>query len=339
MLYLASRPLSIILLLLAIGMTDLACPVFAQRDNDPLYGNSFEIAGQVRSGTKKAAVENVLVSLESATGALIHQTTTDGTGRFRFSGLGSGQYAVNIRATGFKPEKQTVELTGIARRAQLFFELTLEKSGSAVPPAPSEQVIDARVPTEAQKEFEKGQSALLEKQADKALSHLEKAVSLYPDFFQAHLLLGITYREGQQWDKAERALRRTLEIKPQIAMALLELGEVYRRQKKFAKAEEVLLAGLQLDDNSWQGHFTLGRVYWEMNQFAKAGPPVGRALQLKPDYAEAHLLGANIFIRVGLPQNALVEYEEYLRLAPKGEFAEQTKEIVQKLKRALANKQ
>jgi tetratricopeptide (TPR) repeat protein len=325
-----SRPFILILIALA------ACPVFAQRDNDPLSGNSFEISGQVRSGSKKAAVENVLVSLESATGAIIHQTTTDSVGRFRFSSLGHGQFTVSIRVLGFKAEKQPVELTSVARRAQLFFELTPEKSAAA--PAHPNHVIDARVPAEAQKEFEKGQSALSEKRPDKALSHFEKAVSLYPAFFQAHLLLGITYRETQQWDKAERALRRTLELKPRTAMALVELGEVYRRQKKFAEAEKVLLEGLQLDADLWQGHFTLGRVYWEMNQPAKAGPPVGRALQLKPDYAEAHLLGGNIFMRVGLPQNALVEYEEYLRLAPQGEFAEQTKEIVQKLKRALAEK-
>ncbi|MBD0327020.1 MAG: hypothetical protein ICV68_11340, partial [Pyrinomonadaceae bacterium] len=59
---------------------------------------------------------------------------------------------------------------------------------------------------------------------------------------------------------------------------------------------------------------------------------------LMPDYAEAHLLGANIFMRAGLHQNALIEYEEYLRLAPQGEFAEQTRDIVQKLKAALAKK-
>ena len=37
-------------------------------------------------------------------------------------------------------------------------------------------------------------------------------------------------------------------------------------------------------------------------------------------------------------QNAMVEFEEYLRLAPKGEFSEQTRAVVQKLKQAVVNK-
>jgi len=34
-------------------------------------------------------------------------------------------------------------------------------------------------------------------------------------------------------------------------------------------------------------------------------------------------------------ENALVEYEEYLRLDPKGEFSEQAKEAMRKIKQAL----
>ena len=329
-------PLAIIVLAL------VACPVLAQRDNDPV-GTSFEITGQVRFvGGKKATAEGVMIRLVSSGGSLMDQTTTDSQGRFRFTNMKMGQYTVSVQFPGFKEAKQSVEISSFSRRAQILFDLTPEQPIAAHDPADPARTpagtIDARVPPEAQKEFEKGQAALLDKKTEKGVAALEKAISLYPDFFEAHLLLGTTYRDAQQWEKAERALRRALILKPQTALALVELGEVHRRQKKFAEAEKVLLEGLKLDDDSWQGHFTLGRVYWERGEPAKAGPPVGRALQLKPDYAEAHLLGANVFMRVGLPQNALVEYEEYLRLAPKGEFAEQTREIVQKLKRALVEK-
>jgi predicted TPR repeat methyltransferase len=69
---------------------------------------------------------------------------------------------------------------------------------------------------------------------------------------------------------------------------------------------------------------------------AKAGPAIGRTLQLKPDFAEAHLLAGNILLKINQQERALVAYKEYLRLEPKGEFAAQTRELVQKLNRALA---
>src|SRR5258708_6029280 len=82
----------------------------------------------------------------------------------------------------------------------------------------------------------------------------------------------------------------------------------------------------------WQGHFTLGRVYLELRNLIKAGHHVGRTIQLRPEYADAHLLGGNILMQAGLAKNALIEYEEYLRLEPKGQFADQTRAIVDRIK-------
>ncbi len=90
-----------------------------------------------------------------------------------------------------------------------------------------------------------------------------------------------------------------------------------------------------MNDKSWNGYFNLGRLYWEMGNTAKAGPAIGRTLQLKPDFAEAHLLAGNILLRVTQPERALAEYQEYLRLSPKGEFAPQTRELVDKLNKAI----
>jgi len=80
------------------------------------------------------------------------------------------------------------------------------------------------------------------------------------------------------------------------------------------------------------------RIDWELKDIVTAGKYVARTLEINPDVAEAHLLAGNIFIRAGLPTNALVEYQEYLRLAPNGEFAAQTQSLVEKLKKSLPPK-
>jgi len=95
-----------------------------------------------------------------------------------------------------------------------------------------------------------------------------------------------------------------------------------------------LIDGLKLENRSWQGHFILGRLYWSRNEIVKAGRQVALALQLNPNFAEAHLLGANILSRAGKREDAVFEFEEYLRLAPKGAYATQAREAVQKLKQS-----
>jgi len=56
---------------------------------------------------------------------------------------------------------------------------------------------------------------------------------------------------------------------------------------------------------------------------------------LKPDFAEAHLLAGNILLKINQQERALAEYQEYLRLEPKGEFAVQARELAQKLSKAI----
>jgi superkiller protein 3 len=139
-------------------------------------------------------------------------------------------------------------------------------------------------------------------------------------------------------DKAEQALRRAVTINPKASAPLIALGESLRRKKRYSDAEKYLLDALKLDDKLWQAHFTLGRIYWETGDVKKAAQHIGQTLQLKPDFAEAHLFAGNILLRVNAPERALREYEEYLRLAPSGEFSAQAKEIVLKLRKALAEK-
>jgi tetratricopeptide (TPR) repeat protein len=322
---------------LTIVLLLLAHPVFAQRDRDSyVSGISIEISGQVKLPEGGPQTRNITVRLERFSGGILDQMATDANGKFRFSNLQRGYYTINVIASGYKQTQQQADLQ-VVTRTYLVIELVPEKSNAdSSPPA---SVIDARVPREAQEEFAKGVAALQDKKVKDALPHLSKAINLYPNFFEAQFTLGTAYMDTLEWKDAETSLRRALEIKPESTPVLISLGEVYRREKQYTDAEKVLEDGLKLDETSWRAHFTLAHVYWEKNEIIKAAPHVGRTLQLKPDYPDAHLLAGNLFVRLNLPERALTEYEEYLRLAPKGEMAEQTRQITQKIKKALAAKQ
>lgn len=293
-----------------------------------------EIVGQVRFSRGTAPAQLILVTLENFVGSLVEQVRTDRLGKFKFSGLPPAQYVVIVSAPGFAEVRQEVD-TQTTRSAYVMLQLTPiqgEKSSQFIDAI----IVDAKVPEIARNEYDKGRTALLkDSDAREGISHLEKAVSNYPAFLDAHLLLGTAYMDLGRWDNAERELRRTLEINPETASALFALGEVLLRNKRYKEAEQVLQSGLKLDSGSWQGRLALGRVYWASGDLAKAGPEVGRAIQIKPDLAEAHLLGGNILLRARQADQALAMFEEYLRLEPKGQFAAETRQVVEKIKKSL----
>jgi regulator of sirC expression with transglutaminase-like and TPR domain len=67
----------------------------------------------------------------------------------------------------------------------------------------------------------------------------------------------------------------------------------------------------------------------------KAYDQVKRVLELNPNFAQAHLLKGNLLLRVRRTADAQHEFEEYIRLEPKGAFAEQARTTVDKIKKAL----
>jgi tetratricopeptide (TPR) repeat protein len=332
---LRARPLFVLTLLLFA-----AAAAHAQRDSDQtLPGSSLEIAGQVRSPDNRSVVPNVMVRLDRYVGGLVDQVATDSTGRFRFSRLNAGQYVVSVKTDDAAATTAQIDISRFIPRQYIILQLQpVGETFRRREPRPAAATVDARVPENARKEYDHARVAAQEKRPAETVAHLEKAIALYPDFYEAQLMLGVTDMELRQWDRAERELRRAVELRPKASAAFVALGEVYRRQKKYTDAEKTLVEALKVDQASWQGHFTLGRVYWELNEPMKAAPHVGQSLKIKPDYPEGRLLAGNIFMRLNMPENALVEYEEYLRLAPDGEFAQLTQANVKKLRQALAKK-
>jgi tetratricopeptide (TPR) repeat protein len=303
-----------------------------------------QVNGQVRAADTGQPLYNAVVHCEGVGTNQIQQT--DRSGRFTCRLGGSGNFKVRVDLPGYIQEEQSATAADTNSSEYMFFRLKPSPGAKA---NPSSSPVDANAPAEARAEFEKGAAAIAignKKKIEEAVGHLEKAISIYPKYVQAQIALGTAYMDLQQWEKAEQTLKKTIEINPKAANALFALGEIYLRQNKGDETEKVVLQGLQIEPQSFQGHLILARVNWDkasnLKDETKARPflekaynEVNEALKINPQVAQAHLVKGNLLLRVRRAADAQREYEEYLRLDPKGPFADQTRALVERIKKAL----
>ena len=334
------------LLILVLVLLVPFCGVLAQRGSHPVSLPA-QVHGQVRYASGGAPVDHALVRLQSFRGGVVSEITTDRTGKFSFTGLVPDQYTVIVKLPGFREEQQQVDLD-TANSQYVLVQLSADTSAPVVSPRGSTRIINANVSPEAQAEFDRGRTELIDnKDIDRSITHLEKAVELSPNFPEAQLLLGTAYVEKHKLDKAERTLLRAIEINPKVAEPQIALGEVYRQQKRYQDAERILTSAIKPSDGSAPAHLTLARVYWDLglsakdqqggrSELEKSWQEINIAMRLSPNLPEAHLLAGNLLFKAHRAKDALPEYEAYLRLDPGGEFAAQTRDLVQKIRQALA---
>lgn len=302
-----------------------------------------EIRGDVRYMESGQPVRDASVRC-SGTGGISNQVTgVDGKFYFRVS---PGNYDVMVTAPGMISVTRSITLTDFNASDYMAIRLRPDSSTPRIPRPPT---VDANTPSEAIKEFEKGEAAIATGKKDDisvAIRHYQQALHIYPKFVEAQLKLGTAYGDLNDLDHAEQELKKTTELDPKAANAFFALGEIYLRQKKDEEAEKVLLQGLAIEDRSPEGHLTLARAYFDTSSkikdetqarpsLEKAYDQVNQALKLDPNMARAHLVKGNLLLRVRRAADAQHEFEEYLRLDPKGPFAEQTRTIVEKIKKAL----
>jgi tetratricopeptide (TPR) repeat protein len=102
-------------------------------------------------------------------------------------------------------------------------------------------------PEDAPTEFQLGQIAQVESDIETARTHLERALSLSPDFPEALVALGKLETQMKQYDKAIAFLQRAISIQPANEAAHYALMMAYRDsgQLEKAKTEKTALDRLQ----------------------------------------------------------------------------------------------
>lgn len=186
---------------------------------------------------------------------------------------------------------------------------------------------EKNVPQKAQAAYKKAMSSVTSKKFDNAVSELQQAISIYPEYVRAHNDLGVLFMKLDRLDEAAGSFRKAAEISKRFLYPRLNLGVVLNRQEKFKEAVEVLgplyqenhgmlevrlayanaLSGageiveaekiylpvLQLKDlppaTEATVHFKIGFGLNRQGKFTEAVTEFDKAIALNPNIANAHM--------------------------------------------------
>lgn len=320
---------------IALAICYLILASIAVAQSGPKQTFTHDINGFIRVGNTPAPAGVLVQLMRYDGGGEFDQTSSDARGRFEFRGVPTGIYNITAHLEGYRDASYQVDLR---YSRSLITQLELERVPTtaevAVPPGGTVDRTSARLPTsrDASKALMDGERLLFEKNDAKAsIEKLKKVIELEPDYVPAYVLVGTAYTAIGDWKQAQSAFDEAVKREPEDAAAWLGSGAALNQQHEYAMAEQKLRKCNELNENLPEGHYELGRSLWALGRWREAEPEVRRTLELDGNHVLAHALLGNILLKKNDKPGAIAEFNEFLRLQPKGPAADQVRQAVAKL--------
>lgn len=150
----------------------------------------------------------------------------------------------------------------------------------------------------------------------KSIDLISKAVSLKPDFVDAHCNLGLVLEHIGRLDEAIASYRKAIAINSRHPDAHLNLGNALTAIGKRKQAVESYKKALSLNPEFVEAHCNLGNVYRDLKKPHEAIESYKKALAMAPEFAGAHFGIGNAFGDLGRTDDALNSFKNALTANP-----------------------
>jgi tetratricopeptide (TPR) repeat protein len=295
-------------------------PVPAQESDNSIHG-------QIRVTTGGELPEHILVKLEVAENVVVDQQIAGSTGRFQFLNLRDQFYRITVTAEGYQPATAQVDMSYYASR---FPTIYLTPAGpKKTPPPPSESTTDLAAPKKARKEYEQGHIALQAKDYTSARKHFQTAVDIDACYARALTEMGVAQTVQNDFPAAESSFQKSIHCDGGFLEAYLQMGILLDIEKKYPEGESVLKEALRMAPSDWQPYYRLGALYHHSGDYKEAEEEYLKAESLSAAVPpELHLRLADVYLQQKEYEHAYAEMQTYLRIAPDGPLATQTRSML-----------
>ena len=149
-----------------------------------------------------------------------------------------------------------------------------------------------------------------------AMVAYQKALTIKPDYVEAHKKLAEVYLMQGDFDAAIAACQKALKIQPNFASIYLTLGNIFQSQHQFKRAINTYNIALKLQPKFAQAYANLGSIYYKKGQFDLAVFNYQKALEINPKLASVQLMLGNVFAHQGEFEQAVYCYQNLQQLEP-----------------------
>lgn len=246
----------------------------------------------------------------------IRRGATDNDGKLSQIKVSSGAHTLRVRAAGFK--ESSVAVTAL-QRGEIKVRLI-------------------RTTDEAELTFQQAETARETAKDDearqKAVELYRRAIQLRPAFPAAHVGLARVLLDLNDTNGALAEIEAARRDRPVYPEASAVEGRIYRESAQTDEAIGAFNRAIR-ESHGFQpeAHVGIGRVYEERGQYDLAAREFQIAIDQLSDTEPIiyQLLGA-AYEKAGKNKEAVVAYENYLRLAPNGSLAPAVHSIVEQLR-------
>jgi tetratricopeptide (TPR) repeat protein len=293
----------------------------------------YELRGRLLPATRAS------VWLHGATAPFEDSTLAGDDGRFRFRDLLAGAYTLGAFVPGRGEMRRTIEVGPSQANARNRIELTVEmrdgefESRDSVRRGAMVSATELAIPERAHREFEEAEKRLARRDVEGAVAHLERAVELAPQFWEAWNHLGTIAYQARDYTRAESCFRKALEADPAAFQPLVNLGGVSINLHKFEQALQYNLYAALTRPNDALANSQLGLTYFYLDKLDLARKYLTAAKRLDPaHFSHPQLVLAEIGLRRQDPAAAVGELAEFLQYHPDAPEAGQIKEKLAQLR-------
>ena len=260
---------------------------------------------------------------------------TNGSGEFQIRNLSQGIYFVEAEMpkSNFETAVRRVEL-GRGLMVDLNLELrekndpSIIRRGKVISAAELRQ----KVPSAAKKQYELGVKFVSKGDFQKASTHFQDALAIYPEYLAARNDLGAQFLKLKRIDEAEKHFQIVLKNDPKNFNAKFNMGLVQFERHDYTGALSLLNEAVSIDSTRPVARLWIGIAKLELGDIETAEAELTRSLITgADDCVAAHYHLARIFMNRGDLKEAARSVQSYLQLAPRGELVKEAQALAQQI--------
>jgi tetratricopeptide (TPR) repeat protein len=229
-------------------------------------------------------------------------------------------FSSNLHAQGSR-QRRPIDEEGSINRAPTFddplADIRMRLESSPLPSAPvphnggAVSVTQLHIPSKASKEFERSQKAFRSGDMRSSVEHIQKALQIFPDYIEAHNVLGLCFVRFGEYQKALDEHQTALSIDPRVAQTHQDLALTLLLLDRPEKSEAEAREALNLDPQSVPARYVLGRAL--IAQLRATPEALEMLHQSEAVFPDASLVLAQIHFTWGQTDQVIADLRHYLR--------------------------